>query len=212
MTATKRPRSAEASDEDLMARIQADDLGAFEELFDRYSAQAFGLARAMCRGSSGGAEEALQDGFLAIWLSRSSFDPARGSVRAWLFAVIRHRALDQLRRSRRGDRSRASDELLDYLPAPGSIVEQAERHDEADQLRGLLRALPPPQLEVIALAYFGGLSHTEIAAHLQLPAGTVKGRMRLGLHKVRAGIDPSLAPNLSASQPDVTGRTTVSAR
>lgn len=187
-----------------MRRIQADDVRAFEELFDRYSARAFGLVRAMC-ASRGDAEEVLQDGFLAIWASRGSFDPARGSARVWLFAVIRHRALDQLRRNRHSDWVLALDEHLDRLSAPGSIVELAERHDEADLLRGLLRALPPAQLEVITLAYFGGLSHTEIAARLQVPAGTVKGRMRLGLQKVRGEINPSVAPDPRAPRPDATG-------
>lgn len=203
MTATEKPRLADVSDEDLMRRIQADDLRAFEALFDRHSARAFGLARLMCSNDSD-AEEVLQDGFLAVWSSRGSFDPARGSARAWLFTVIRHRAFDQMRRGRREGQLRASDELLGRLFAPGSVVEEAERHDEADQVRGLLRALPPAQLEVIMLAYFGGLTHTEIAARLQLPTGTVKGRMRLGLRKVRAGIDPSLAPNLSVPQPNGT--------
>lgn len=204
MTAKSRARPKEISDEDLMRRVQADDGRAFEELFDRYSAQAFGLTRAMCGGSYGGGEEALQEGFLAIWSSRGFFDPARGSVRAWLFTVIRHRTVDHLRRNRSTRTLRASDEQLDRLWAPGSTAERAERRDEGRQLRGLLQALPRAQREVITLAYFGGLTHTEIAARLQIPAGTVKGRLRLGLHKVRTGISPSLAPDRHDPQPDTT--------
>jgi RNA polymerase sigma-70 factor (ECF subfamily) len=191
VTATKTPRPQDVSDEDLMRRIQADDRSAFAALFDRYSAQALGLARVMCV-TGGDAEEVLQDGFLAIWASRGSYDPARGSARTWLLTVIHHRGIDHVRRHRRRDRRRASEEHLDRLCAPDFIAERAEQFNEADQLRAVLRALGPAQLEVITLAYFGGLTHTEIAARLKLPVGTVKGRMRLGLQKVRAGISPSV--------------------
>ncbi len=173
------------ADEDLMQRIQADDIRAFEELYDRYSAQAFGVARGIC-GSSHRAQEAVQDGFLAVWRSRSSFDPARGSARPWLFTVIRHRSFDLMRRIHRDDGPREYDDMLGYLLAPDSVKEDAEQHDEADRVRSSLLELPVAQREVIVLAYFGGLTHTEIAARLQLPAGTVKGRMRIGLQKIRA--------------------------
>lgn len=200
MTATTQPRPHDVSDEDLMKRIQADDIGAFETLFDRYSAQAFGLARAMCR-SHDDAEEAVQDGFLAVWSSRGGFDPTRGTARAWLFTVIRHRTLDLMRRGRCGDRLRDCDDQLAHLPAPGSIAERAEQRDDIHELRVSLLKLPPAQREVIALAYFGGLTHTEIAARLHVPAGTVKGRMRLGLHKVRAGTSSLRSPDAGQTQP-----------
>lgn len=95
-----------------------------------------------------------------------------------------------MRRTRRDDGLR-SDEQLDYIQAPGSISDDAEQHDEAGRVRSSLLELPAAQREVITLAYFGGLTHTEIAARLQLPAGTVKGQMWLGLHKVRAELNPS---------------------
>lgn len=174
------------ADEDLMQRIQADDIRAFEELYDRYSTKAFGVARGIC-GSSDRAEEAVQEGFLAVWRSRSSFDPARGSARPWLFTVIRHRSFDLIRRTHRDDGLREyDDDMLGYLLAPDSVEEDAEQHDEADRVHSSLLELPVAQREVIVLAYFGGLTHTQIAARLQLPAGTVKGRMRLGLQKIRA--------------------------
>jgi RNA polymerase sigma-70 factor (ECF subfamily) len=186
---TLRP-SAAVSDHELMRRIQADDVRAFEALYDRYSARAFGLARVICGGSRR-AEEAVQDGFLSLWRSRASYDPARGNPGAWLLTVIRYRSIDVMRRGGQDDRLRESDGQLDYLPALGSVAKDAEAHDEATRLRASLHALPAAQLEVIALAYFGGLTHTEIAARLQLPAGTVKGRMRLGVQKLRDEIASS---------------------
>ncbi len=171
-----------------MRRIQADDTLAFEELNDRYSAKALGLARVICR-STQRAEEATQEGFVSVWRSRASYDPARGSARAWLLTVIRYRSIDVMRRSGRDDVARASDDQLSYIQAPGSVVDDAEQRDEADQLRAFLLDLPELQREVITLAYFGGLTHTQIAARLQLPAGTVKGRIRLGLNKIRAEIN-----------------------
>lgn len=177
------------SDEDLMTRIQGDDLCAFEELYDRYSAKAFGLARFVCRGSQR-SEDAVQEGFLAVWRSRTSYDPARGSPQAWLLTTVRHRSIDMMRAGGRHDRNWAPEEQLNYIPASGSVAEDVERRDEGGRLRAALLELPERQREVITLACFGGLSHTEIAARLELPAGTVKGRMRLGLNKMRADTHP----------------------
>ncbi len=182
------------SDEDLMSRVQAHDIRAFEELYDRYSAKALGLAR-LVSGSSQRAEDALQEGFLAVWTSRASFDPARGSPRAWLLTVIRNRCIDAIRRDRHHDWMRESEGKLEYFPAPGSVAEDAEQHEEANRVRATLLGLPAAQREAIALAYFGGLSHTEIATRLQIPAGTVKGQIRLGLHKVRTELTPQAHPS-----------------
>ncbi len=183
-----------------MQRIQADDIRAFEALYDRYSAQTFGVARGIC-GSSHRAEEAVQEGFLAVWRSRSRFDPARGSARPWLFTVIRHCSFDVMRRTRRDDgRREYDDDTLGDLLAPDSVEKDAEQHDEADRVRRSLLELPVAQREVIVLAYFGGLTHTEIAARLQLPAGTAKGRMRLGLQKLRADQSSSSLDQCLATQ------------
>ncbi len=187
-----RPRSG-LSDEDLMRRLQDDDVRAFEELYDRCSSRAFGLTRLIC-GSSHCAEEALQEGFLAVWRNRETYDPSRGSPRAWLMTIIRHRCIDIVRRDRCGNGLRESDTQLEFIPWPGSVTEDAEEHDAANRIRALLLRLPLAQREAIALAYFGGLSHSEIAARLQVPAGTVKGRIRLGLHKVRAELNPCSSP------------------
>ena len=176
------------SDEELMRRIQSGDTRAFEDLYDRHSARAFGLALFICRDHQR-AEDAVQDGFLAIWRRRATYNPARGGARPWLLTVLRHCSIDVLRRAGTHDRLRASDIELEFLAAPGCVVDGAAMKDDAERVRASLRALPALQRQAIALAYFGGLTHTEIAARLQLPAGTVKGRIRLGMDKVRAHID-----------------------
>lgn len=196
MVTITEPALEAGSDEGLMQRMQADDVGAFEELYDRYSASAFGVARGIC-GNSHWAEEAVQEGFVAVWRGRSRFDPMRGSARSWLFTVIRHRSFDVMRRVRRDEDRRQSSEALDLLLAPSSVETDAEQRNEAARVRSSLLKLPVAQREVILLAYFAGLTHTEIAARLQLPTGTVKGRMRLGLQKVAAELDPS-GPHLTS--------------
>jgi len=175
------------SDETLMQRVQADDVNAFEELYDRYSSRAFGLAIASC-SSSERAEEAVQDAFLSMWRSRARYDETHGSVQTWIFALIRNRSIDIYRRNRRGDGLRAAEEHLDRIATLGCVEDDAIRRDDGDRLHSLLRELPDTQREVITLAYFGGLTHTEIADRLDIPLGTVKGRMRLGLERARMGI------------------------
>lgn len=181
-------QSAVSSDEVLMSRVQANDAHAFEQLYDRYSANAFGLARALC-DSSERAEEAVQDAFLCVWRTRAGYDSSRGGIRTWLFALVRNRSIDIYRHHRRGDRLRAAEDQLKWTPAPGCVEDAVVERDEGRALRTSVRRLPANQRDVIVLAYFGGLSHTEIAALLELPLGTVKSRMRLGLSRMRVDID-----------------------
>ena len=172
------PGSAALSDDDLMQRVQADDIAAFEQLYERYSGRTFGLARMVC-GSGEHAEEAVQDGFLALWRSRALYDKRRGTPQAWIFALVRNRSID-IRRRNRGHARGAH--LEDLVTAIGSSVEDdAVRHEDAACVRGLVHQLPASQRDVIVLAYFGGLTHVEIAERLAAPLGTVKSRMRLGL-------------------------------
>lgn len=137
------------SDEDLMTRIQSDNLGAFEELYYRHSAKAFGLARFICRNFQP-AEEATQDSFLTVWCSRATYDPDSGSACAWLMTVVRHRSIDVMRCSGRNDRHWAPEEQLDDIQASGSVAGDVERQDEGRQLRAALLDLPEPQRELIA--------------------------------------------------------------
>jgi RNA polymerase sigma factor (sigma-70 family) len=151
-----------------MRRIQADDVRAFEALYDRYSARAFGLARVICGGSRR-AEEAVQDGFLSLWRSRASYDPARGNPGAWLLTVIRYRSIDVMRRGGQDDRLRESDGQLDYLPALGSVAKDAEAHDEATRLRASLHALPAARLLRWTHSYRDRCPPTAARRHRQRP-------------------------------------------
>ena len=176
------------SDEDLMRRVKADDADAFEELYDRYSSRAFGVAIVICN-SGERAEEAVQDAFVSVWRTRARYDQGRGgTIQNWIFALVRNRSIDIYRRNRRGDGLRASEAHLDRIAMIGSVEDDAVKRDEGERVRGTLHQLPALQREVIALAYFGGLSHCEIAERLDVPLGTVKGRIRLGLQKARADL------------------------
>lgn len=168
-----------------MAEVSAGSVESFGDLYDRYCDRAYHVAWAVCR-DDGRAQEAVQDGFLAVWKSRTSFHSQRGTVAAWLLTMVRHRAIDLARRNGKHAARRAGDYQLDWLPASDDPVETAVKGDDAKRLQEALARLPDAQAEVIALAYYGQLSHTEIAAQLGLPPGTVKGRMRLGLQKLRA--------------------------
>ena len=174
-----------ATDDELVRRLQADDVEAFEQLYDRYGALAHRVARAMCCDQHR-AEEAVQDGFLSIWRSRSRYNPRLGTFKSWSISVVRHRAIDLNRREITSRRSALADaNRAATLPPSASAEDNALARSDADTLSASLKRLPHGQAEVITLAFYGQLSHAEIARRLSLPAGTVKGRMRLGLEKLR---------------------------
>ena len=128
-----------------------------------------------------------QEAFLSMWRSGARYDRARGSVRTWVLGIVHHRAIDVLRRATVHDRRRAGDEgIEERFEAREWTDAEAARREEAGAVRSALATLPPDQVQVLELAYFGGFTHTEIADLLGAPVGTVKGRMRLGLKKMRA--------------------------
>jgi len=174
------------ADEDLMQLVRRGDAAAFEVVYERHCSAAFSLAYRMC-GSRAAAEDVVQESFLSLWRSGARYDRARGSVRTWVLGIVHNRAIDSLRRSVVHDRRRASDEGLEerFEARERTEVEVARLH-EAEEIRQALQALPAEQCRVIELAYFGGFTQTEIASMLETPIGTVKGRMRLGLEKMRA--------------------------
>ena len=173
------------ADEDVMQLVRRGDARAFELIYERHSAAAFSLAYRMM-GTRAGAEDVTQDAFLSLWRSGARYDRARGSVRTWVLGIVHHRAIDALRRATVHDRRRASDEgLEERFEARERTDVEAARREEAGTVRGALSTLPADQSQVIELAYFGGFTHTEIADMLDAPVGTVKGRMRLGLKKMR---------------------------
>lgn len=168
-----------------MRQVAAGDTGGLETLYDRYHAMAYALALRITT-ETGLAEDVVQDSFLGVWRNAARYAEPKGSVRGWLLAIVRHRAIDAIRRQRNG--VALGDQSDDTLPAsltvPDIWPEVAGRLD-AEQVRQALTALPPAQREVIELAYFDGLTQREIASHTNAPLGTVKSRMRLGLVALR---------------------------
>ena len=175
----------ELADEELMQLVRRGDARAFEVVYERHSGAAFSLAYRMT-GKRVTAEEVVQEAFLALWRANARYDRTRGSVRTWILGIVHNRAIDALRRGMVHDRRRASDEGIEERFAADERTEaEVARRDEAREVRTALDTLPADQLKVIELAYFGGFTHSEIAAMLEEPLGTVKGRMRLGLAKMR---------------------------
>ena len=176
------------ADEDLMHLVARADAGAFEVVYERHAGAAFSLAYRMV-GTRNVAEDVVQEAFLNLWRSGARYERARGSVRTWVLGIVHHRAIDALRRSTVHDRRRTSDEgIEERLEAPQRTDAEAARRQEAHTVREAMSTLPSEQCQVIELAYFGGFSHSEIAELLGAPIGTVKGRMRLGLEKMRAAL------------------------
>jgi RNA polymerase sigma-70 factor, ECF subfamily len=178
---------SELPDAELVRRVQGDDREAFDVLYERFARRAHGVAGALLHDRSR-AEDVVQEAFLAVWRHRATYAPGRGSVAAWVLGIVRHRSIDALRSQGRHDRHLTRDaDPLEHAAAGGPDVEAAAaERDDAARLRRLLAALPPEQRDVIVLAYFGQLSSTEIAAQVGAPVGTIKGRMRLGLEKLRS--------------------------
>lgn len=167
---------------------------AFEVIYDRHSDAAFSLAYRMC-AQRALAEDVVQEAFLSLWRSGARYDRSRGSVRTWVLGTVHNRAIDALRRRTARDRGLVAEEgIEERLAAPERERTEIEfaRRDEAREIRDALDQLPGEQSRVIELAYFGGLTHVEIASMLDAPVGTIKGRMRLGLAKMRMTLgDPT---------------------
>ncbi len=171
-----------------MEMVREGHARAFEVVFDRHAGPAFSLAYRMCGGRAR-AEDVVQEAFLSIWRSGIRYDRTRGSVRSWILSTVHNRAVDAIRREvGKEARDVADESVAERVPSGERVEDDVERRDDAHRVRRALSDLPSDQRRVIELAYFGGFSHTEIADILELPAGTVKGRMRLGLSKLRVSI------------------------
>jgi RNA polymerase sigma-70 factor (ECF subfamily) len=176
------------ADEDLMQLVAKGDPRAFETVYDRHSGAAFSLAYRMV-GKRATAEDVVQEAFLNLWRSGARYERTRGSVRTWMLGIVHHRAIDALRRATVHDRRRTGDEgIAERLEAKERTEVEVARRDEARHVRAAMDTLPAEQCQVIELAYFGGFSQSEIAEMLEAPLGTVKGRMRLGLEKLRGAL------------------------
>jgi RNA polymerase sigma-70 factor (ECF subfamily) len=182
------------TDEQLVARVARGNASALEELYDRYVRQCFGLAIRLL-GETPLAEEVVQEVFLKLWSRPDRYSANKGNFASWLLSVVHHRCIDELRR-----RSRTEVALDD--PLTGSLLDTAPdpEMDPGDQVtlieqrravRRALAAIPPNNRQILELAYFGGLSQSEIAARLDQPLGTVKTRMRSGLQQLRPLLDRS---------------------
>lgn len=178
-----------------MAVVDRKEAVAFEVLYDRHGGAAYSLAYRIV-GDRTAAEDVTQEAFLSIWRSNARFDRARGSVRSWVLSVVRNRAIDALRRggAQAPKLDQDDDGVLEARPAEERTETEAIRRENSRELRGAMRELPTDQSQVIELAYFGGFSHSEIAEMLNMPLGTVKGRMRLGLEKIRSQLAEAMTP------------------
>lgn len=170
----------------LVARMATGDRAAMAELYDRHSSILLGLALRIVRERRE-AEDLLHDVFLEAWRAAKDFDPKRGRVRTWLAIRMRSRALD-LKKSARVSRN-AGDAGLDVI-----VDDSPKVSPDHARVRGALAALGPDQRTVLELAYFEGLSCTEIAQRISIPVGTVKSRLAAGLERLRAQVGPQEAP------------------
>jgi len=175
-------------DDVLMAALAAHDLSGLSGLYDRYGRLAYALAYRIL-GESEAAEDVVHDAYISAWRGAQTYRRERGNPRGWLLSIVHHRAVDVLRRK------------TTFRPAPLEVAEQraadedtalmAERNVEQQTVREALQTLPEAQRRTIELAYFGGYTHVELAELMGVPLGTVKGRMRIGLQKMRRALDGS---------------------
>ncbi|HYP18943.1 MAG TPA: sigma-70 family RNA polymerase sigma factor [Chloroflexia bacterium] len=176
------------ADDQLVSRIAAGDASALEALYDRYVRQCFGLALRMV-GEPGLAEEVVQEVFLKLWSRPDSYSPQKGAFVSWLLSLVHHRAVDELRKRSRTEVALDNDQPLSVIntrpdPQPDPS-EQVWVMEQQRVVRQALGELPENQRLVLELAYFGGLSQSQIAERTSQPLGTVKTRMRMGLQNLR---------------------------
>jgi RNA polymerase sigma-70 factor (ECF subfamily) len=177
------------SDAELWARARAGDTGAFATVYDRHAAGAYGVARRIVRSPTT-AQDVVQEAFLSLWRA-DSYVPEKGSLRTFLLSIVRNRAIDALRREHRcSTEDYRDDSAVLGLPGADRTDAEVERREMVRFLRAALAKLPDAQHRAVELAFFGDLTHHEIALQLDEPIGTIKGRIRLGLEKLRAEIEP----------------------
>jgi RNA polymerase sigma-70 factor (ECF subfamily) len=170
------------ADEDLISL--AGDGQAFALLYDRHGRAAYSLAYRML-GERQAAEDLAQDVFIKVWRGASSDRTERGRVRTWILSIVHNRSIDQLRANATRRRMQEKIEASAPRSQPSEAFAESWRNSQRDQVREALNTLPAEQLKILELAYFSGYTHVEIVDLLGLPLGTVKGRMQLGLKKLR---------------------------
>lgn len=184
-----RTTTGAVDDASLLRAIQRGDEDGVAGLYDRYGGIAYGLAYRITNDATA-AEDVVQEAFVSVWKQARRFDPERGQVRSWLLTIVHHKAVDAVRR-RAGRNERALPEGPDEAIATQGRPEQlAEWTLQAEAVREAVRLVPEDQRRTIELAYFMGMTHVEIAERMDVPLGTVKSRLRIGLEKMREYLRP----------------------
>lgn len=185
------------TDSQLMERVAEDDVAAFEEIYRRHGKGALRAAYRIVRQPAA-AEEVTQEAFLSLWRSAAGYQPARSSLRSWLLVLVHNRGIDQIRRARHHNTNLDIAEVHEeHLEDPERTDARAAASEQSRDINALLRTIPIKQRQIVELAYYGEMTHLEIATNLGLPLGTVKGRLRLAhlkLHRALAhdGNEPAL--------------------
>lgn len=174
--------TADPADEDLIAAVVQQRSDALGTLYDRYGGLALGLATRII-GDRGQAEDVVQEAFLTLWRQAGTFKEGRGAVRTWLLSIVHHRAIDVIRK--RNSTPSEPFDVMHHDVATGDTWTDVAAHITQSQIRAALQQLPEEQRQTIELAYFSGLTQHEIAVRQQTPIGTVKGRTRLAMQKLK---------------------------
>jgi RNA polymerase sigma-70 factor, ECF subfamily len=167
----------------MVVRIGTGDEQAMAQLYDRYSSIVYSVALRVL-GDTGSAEDVVQDVFMQLWRNPAAFDSSRGSLPAWLAVIARNRAIDAIRK--RHPEDDIAETIVSIEP---DLVGEAERARAIDKVRGTLGTMPAPQRDALELAFFEGLTHSEIAAKTGEPLGTIKTRIRAGLLALRKALN-----------------------
>lgn len=193
MSETETPSPSGATDEALFSRLSGGDAEAFAAFYDRYEGLWYSLALRIL-GDAAEAEDVLQEAAILIWERAPLYDPRQGRPASWAVTVVRNRAIDRLRASRR--RGGLLEKVIEQTPdSPSMAVTEESRYGEGDAgqlVRRALGALSPEQRGAIEMAYFCGCSQSEIAARLGQPLGTVKARIRRGMLAMRDALEGAL--------------------
>ncbi|CAN5655150.1 sigma-70 family RNA polymerase sigma factor [soil metagenome] len=186
--ADKSKRYLVLADEDLISLVESGDTEALAGLYDRHGRSAYSLAYRMM-GDRQAAEDLVQDSFIKIWRSAKSYRAERGSVRTWILSITHNRGIDHIRSTASRRRTQDRVEMTAETTQQSEAFSETWRNSQRRQVQQALKTLPDEQLKILELAYFSGYTHAEIAEMLDLPLGTVKGRMRLGMKKIKSFFD-----------------------
>ena len=196
-TPPQTPDDRRAEEAALLVRIREQDERAIEALYERYSGPLYSLAYQVTGGDRF-AQDVVQEVFVAVWKNAGRFDPARGSLSSWLFALARHKAIDLVRREA-NVRRHTADVDLELEEAADDVDQEAWRRVRRDAVRAAMTELPEAQRVALEMAFFGGLTHVEVSEALGIPLGTAKTRIRTALLRLRDILGQSVAEMAEAA-------------